>query len=135
MKIFFKMSEYLLNLIFDLNLIFYMNLNIFMKITCSYTILLYIHGQKFIYSWAKNHKFIIECTRFHNFEFLFIICLRNINNFDSLKNILPRGRTGRTWKIRGRSVFFEGPKLLLLGAEVSFHEEPKCLDEGPKCLF
>ena len=23
----------------------------------------------------------------------------------------------------------------MLGAEVSFHEGPKCLDEGPKCLF
>ena len=23
----------------------------------------------------------------------------------------------------------------MIGAEVSFHEGPKCLDEGPKCLF
>ena len=23
----------------------------------------------------------------------------------------------------------------MLGAEVSFHGGPKCLDEGPKCLF
>ena len=36
----------------------------------------------------------------------------------------------------------QGPKCLLLGAEVSFargrsvfNEGPKCLDEGPKCLF
>ena len=36
-------------------------------------------------------------------------------------------------KSRGRSVFYEGPKCLLKGAEVSFYEGPKCLDEGPKC--
>ena len=24
---------------------------------------------------------------------------------------------------------------LMLGAEVSFHEGPKCLNEGPKCFF
>ena len=28
----------------------------------------------------------------------------------------------------------QGPKCLLQGAEVSFHEGPKCHDEGPKCL-
>ena len=32
-------------------------------------------------------------------------------------------------------VEIQGPKCLLLGAEVSFHEGRKCLDEGPKCLF
>ena len=29
---------------------------------------------------------------------------------------------------RDRSVFLKGP-------EVTFHEGPKCLDDGPKCLF
>ena len=32
-------------------------------------------------------------------------------------------------------VKIQGPKCLLLGGEVSFHEGLKCLDEGPKCLF
>ena len=33
------------------------------------------------------------------------------------------------------SVKIQGPKCLLLGAEVSFNEGPKCLDKGPKRLF
>ena len=37
--------------------------------------------------------------------------------------------------VRGRSVFCEGPKCLLIWTEVYFNEGPKCLDEGPKCLF
>ena len=38
-------------------------------------------------------------------------------------------------KNRHRSVFCEGPKYLLLGAKVSIHKGPKCLDEWPKCLY
>ena len=36
---------------------------------------------------------------------------------------------------RERSVFCEESKCILLGAEISFHEGPKCLGERPSCLF
>ena len=49
--------------------------------------------------------------------------------------IIQRGRSGRCQNSGAEVSFHEGPKCLLLGAEVSFHEGPKCLDEGPNCLF
>ena len=41
---------------------------------------------------------------------------------------LGRGLSGRGRSSRGRSVFYDGPKRLLRGAEMYFHEGPKCLE-------